>query len=351
MKSSKVKVYLSVYITLIISGTILILYQKHCTHPAPNYFGLKLPGETPEIFAPGIVSTGFHEHSFPAFSPDLQEVHWTTVINHPGQGRETAKYFGHIMLEMAVKDGKWQAPRLSEFNSPYQDLEGFVSPDGKKFFFASRRPLKDGGKECGGNNIWVAEKQGDRWGKPWPLNPPVRTGQPQSSPTVTGSGTLYFESVWEGGQYQCGMFRSELRDGKYGEPELLPPQINTSHFDWTPFISPDETYLLFSSNRPGGYGSTDLYVSFRNRDGTWTESINLGEAINSEYEERYPYVSPDRKYLFYTANTFLYKNDLKNNCTYDRMLEVIHSPGNGTGDIYWVDARIIARLKPEETER
>jgi len=312
------------------------------------YLGQKPPGRTPEIFAPGIVSTCFHEHSFPTFSPDGKEVHWTVVIKLIGQRRESERFFGVSMLSMKEKDGVWLSPQFTVFNTFYQELEGFFSPDGKKYFFASRRPLEKGQKECDGNNIWVAEKQRDQWAEPKPLNAPVRTDKSESSPTVTYTGTLYYEGVWEGGEYKCGIYRSEFIDGKYSEPELLPESINTPHFDWTPFISTDESYLLFSSNRPGGYGSTDLYVAFRNKDGSWTKSFNLGSSINSECEERYPYVSPDGKYLFFVTNKFLFENVLKNKYTYDHLLDVLYKPGNGANDIYWVDAKIIDELRPKE---
>ena len=96
--------------------------------------------------------------------------------------------------------------------------------------------------------------------------------------------------------------------------------INSPHLDAHPFIAPDESYLIFDSNRPGGFGETDLYVCFRDSRGNWSEAVNLGETINSSEGIGLAMISPDGKYLFYT-----YRND-----------------------IYWVDANIIETLRPNE---
>ncbi|MCK4943042.1 MAG: PD40 domain-containing protein [Candidatus Aminicenantes bacterium] len=88
-------------------------------------------------------------------------------------------------------------------------------------------------------------------------------------------------------------------------------------------MAPDGSYLLYDSNKPGGYGEFDIYITYRKVDGTWTKPINLGDKINSKYSENRVYVSPDDKYLFYTSSR------------------------TGNLDAYWVDTKIIAELKPK----
>ncbi|MBN1363231.1 MAG: PD40 domain-containing protein [Syntrophaceae bacterium] len=101
------------------------------------------------------------------------------------------------------------------------------------------------------------------------------------------------------------------------KPELLPPTINApgDNLNWTPFIAPDESCLIFCSNG-------DLYICFRKPDGSWTDRVNLGEPINSKERERFPVVSPDGKYLFFTRWT----------------------PDHDE-DVFWVSAGIIGKLK------
>jgi Tol biopolymer transport system component len=121
-----------------------------------------------------------------------------------------------------------------------------------------------------------------------------------------------------------GIYRSEFVNGEYAKPELLPHSINLPPFlNTAPFIAPDESYLLFSSNRntsPDDFG--DLYISRRQPDGSWTDPVSLGEPVNTEMQEVFPGVSPDGKYLFF--------------CRY--------TPGR-KNDVYWVDASSIPALR------
>ena len=102
---------------------------------------------------------------------------------------------------------------------------------------------------------------------------PLCQGSPATEPSTSwvtrrGRTTIY------------GIYRAELINGEYAKPELLPRSINLPPFlNWAPFIAPDESYLLFSSNRTGSldeYG--DLYISRRQADGSWTDPVSSGRA-------------------------------------------------------------------------
>ena len=82
--------------------------------------------------------------------------------------------------------------------------------------------------------------------------------------------------------------------------------------------------MIICSNKSGGFGSFDIYILFPNAEGFWTEPINIGDKINSKFTEYIPYVTPDNKYFFFTSTS------------------------TGKGDIYWVDAKIIEDLKPND---
>ena len=101
--------------------------------------------------------------------------------------------------------------------------------------------------------------------------------------------------------------------------------INTEHDEYDLFIAPDESYLIFSSDRPGGFGNVDLYISYKKGDGTWTEPKNMGRNINSGGAV-FPSVTDDGRFLFFQSRR------------------------GGNGDIYWVDAKIIEELKPDKFE-
>ena len=97
-----------------------------------------------------------------------------------------------------------------------------------------------------------------------------------------------------------------------------------------------------------GFGGVDLFVSFKKEDGSWTKGKNMGADINSSATEYCPTVSPDGKYFFFTSNRKAYKSYSETPLTYEEKIRILNSHGNGLGDIYWVDARIIEELKPDE---
>jgi Tol biopolymer transport system component len=128
----------------------------------------------------------------------------------------------------------------------------------------------------------------------------------------------------EGPYNSIGIYRAEFINGEYAKPEPLPRSINKEDFlNWTPFIAPDESYLLFSSNRHNPEKDAgDLYISYRSSDGSWSEPLNIGAPVNTIDQERFPMLSPDGKYLFFTRPTAEYHQD-----------------------VFWVSAKTIKHLK------
>jgi len=272
------------------------------------YFGQKPPGDTPVIFAPGIVSVDTTiEHGAPTFSPDGNEVFWQS--NYRQSEKETQIF----CMTIRRNNNKWTAPEIS----PYGNGPVF-SPDGKRLYFNSK-------EEKG--TISYIEKEGNKWSDPKNLGLIARFPDLKFAYNLsfTDNGTLYFlgyaEELVTMNKY--GIYRSELIDGVYAKPELLPSNINSEEglLNWTPFIAPDESYLLFSSSR--NTSETD-YGDIYDSEGNWTDPVNLGSQINSERQERFPSVSPDGKYLFFTRWIV-----------------------SGNEDVMWVSTRIIDDLKEQ----
>jgi len=255
-----------------------------------EYLGQKLPGTKPELFAAGIISTAVREHSTPVFSPGGKEIYWVPYE------------YGKVMF-MKQKNGQWTPPRPAPFASEYGDDEPMFSPDGKKLFFLSFRPVENTGKR-GKENIWFVEKTGTGWSEPKLMDSTINSKPLHFKASVTHNGTLYYGALFD-------IYRAELVNGKYQEPERLDNAINTDAYEYSPYISPDESYIIFS--RPSG-----LYISYRLKNGAWTKAKDMGLRGNL------PVVSFDGKYLFWGG--------------YEE----------GPKDIYWMDAKIIDELKPEE---
>jgi Tol biopolymer transport system component len=281
------------------------------------YLGQKPPGLTPEIFVPGIISTENLGEAGSSFTKNGEMFLFNRRI--PPEEHKTI-YFSQ------EKNGFWTKPSPVPFNSPYADWDFHFAPDGKTMYFSSKRPVDKENTPSKHANIWVTELVDSRWKEPRMLGYPVSTlDSHDCCATLTTDGTIYFFSRREGGLGQSDIYRSRLKDGKYLEVENLGKPINSEHSDYDSFIAPDESYLIFSSNRSGGYGKyNDMYVSFRNVDGTWTEPKNLGYEFR---DSGINCVTLDNKYLFYTCGR------------------------TGEDDIYWVDAKIIEDLNPNNYRR
>jgi len=88
----------------------------------------------------------------------------------------------------------------------------------------------------------------------------------------------------------------------WSEPQNPGPNINTDFYESGPTLSPDKRALYFCSNRPGGYGGTDLYVSYRQANGKWAPAVNMGPKINSAGDEKAPFIHADNQTLYYTSD-------------------------------------------------
>ncbi|WP_259069208.1 OmpA family protein [Mucilaginibacter sp. X4EP1] len=199
-------------------------------------------------------------------------------------------------------DGKWQtATYLSDrINTPeYNEGAQSLSQDGKFLFFTGcNRP--DGLGRC---DIYVAQKKGDDWGKPFDLSPPVNTPGWEAQPSISADGrTLYFVSNRAGGYGGYDIWKSTLTDKGWGEPENLGPNINTPYNEQSPFIHADDSTLYFCSNGWPGLGGMDLFVSRMGKDGKWQKPENLGYPINSNGDESGLTISANGKDAFFSSN-------------------------------------------------
>ena len=321
----------------------LALLLIHCsggdTFPRLSgpYLGQTPPGDTPELFAPGIITTGMHNRDI-AIYPDGKEIYFCTVL---GQFLHTTVF---VTKEV---DGEWTRPEPAPHmdNPDLTAGEPFITPDGKRFLFISDRHAPDA---QGGQDIWAMERIGDTWGEPYTLGPPVNSKHNEFFPSVTRDGTIYFSRA-KLGERAHYIYRSRLVKGVYQKPELLPKQVNSGQSQYNAFIAPDESYIIVpTAGRDDSYGSCDYYISFRNSDDTWTEAVNMGAAINTPHWMEYsPCVSPDGRYFFFMSTKSRHGElTEQGNVTWSRLQQFWNSPENGLPDIYWVDASFIASLHP-----
>jgi len=189
------------------------------------------------------------------------------------------------------------------------------------------------------------ERTASGWGEPRPLGSPINTDNRELYPSMTHDGTLYFFSNRPGGRGGSDVYRARFVDGKFTEPENLGDGINTEENESDPFVAADESFIIVTSSRPGGFGRGDLYVSFRGEDGSWGTLINLGETINTADTEFCPSITPDGKYIFFTSTRAPGIDYPPIKLGYKEKLGVAAGVSDRNIDIYWVDARIIEQFR------
>ena len=270
------------------------------TPPKGPYLGQTPPAKAPEVFAPGFISTEAHEFSC-SFTSDGQEFYFTRrdpILNVPV-----------IMVTRSV-DGTWTDPEVVPFVKNRMSFEPRVTPGGRRLFFTWDEPLP--GQQGPPMNVWYVDRVDGRWSEPQNPGPPFNPMKAMYV-SVTSDGTIYTTDISEGpGREAIAVAR--LTDGKYTSLERPGPPINVGARDMYPYVAPDESYLIFSSRRGAG-GQEGLFVSFRAADGKWDDP----QAIELGMPAGLPLVSPDGKYLFFTAGE------------------------RGKSDIYWVRAEFLEK--------
>jgi Tol biopolymer transport system component len=249
-----------------------------------NYPG-PLPDSTALVFLPGIVSKDSLDFNA-AFSPDGKTFYFSRSQNR--------KY---IILESIFDGQKWTAPVPSPlFDTAYSNTDPFFDTEGSLYFISSRPTSKT--DSIDDYDIYRIRKQGARWSEPIRLDA-VNSDSTEYYVSVAANGNIYFASYRDG---NLDLFISEKKGMDYYPPQHLGPLINSSSDEHDPLIAADESYLVFTSGRPGGYGEADLYISFRN-NGQWGQPRNMGPKINGPTYEYCPNLSPDGRYFFFSSES------------------------------------------------
>ena len=307
------------------------------------YLGQTLPGDSAELFAPGIVSTGMYTRDV-AITPDGSEIYFGLLVGPWA-----------TIMETRLTPRGWTRPEVAPFarDSRFNNLEPAISPDGKRFFFLSTRvpsdrsPTPDEIRAWTNQDIWVMDRVEDGWSEPYNLGPPVDTEDAEFFPSLTRDGTLYFTRSSPGGR-ESYIYRSRLVDGRYQEPEKLGPSVNSTPSQFNAFVAPDERYLILcTAGKEDGRGGADYYIVFRDPDDTWSEPVNLGDAVNSPANAEFsPYVSPDGRFFFFMATRPRPASEIPDTLSRDFLVRYRAEPGSGNAAIYWMDAAFLERLRP-----
>jgi Tol biopolymer transport system component len=254
-----------------------------------DYLGQKLPADKSELFGLGIISSIWGIHSTAVFNPDGNEVYWAPMVEFPGE-----VYSRGGLLMMKRVDGRWTAPAWASFSGPNgQDDVPFFSPDGKRIYFISRRPLP-GETQNGTEKIWFADRTPSGWSEPRPLDPLVNSHNMHWEFSLDNAKNVYFAGQGSDSLGMNDIYVAWFSGDKYEKPVNVGAPVNSPAGEESPFIAPDGSYLIFSRQY-------DLWVSFRGAEGAWTSPVKLGSEVNSPSIELCPIVTADGKYLFFLS--------------------------------------------------
>jgi len=289
----------------IIALVLLINGLSFAQEKLPNlkgpYLGQAPPKNVPVMFAPDFFIK--EVHSSPVFAPNGKEIFWDLM------GEEASTLF-----IQQLGNGKWSKPKSVSYASQFGAYDPCFSFDGKKLFFTSSE-APTGERKDTKENIWFVERTEKGWSDRKPLPPEVNSHGLHWQISIAKNGNLYFGTNKD-------ILLAKSINNAYSIVENVGKSINSEFYEGTPFIAPDESYIIFS--RFGGdLKYADLFISYKNKDSYWTNAKNMGKKINTDLHELCPQVTPDGKYLFFIRN-------------------------DSRGELrpFWVNTKIIVDLKP-----
>jgi len=258
------------------------------------YFGQKPPGRKAEFFAPQVLTIEPHE------SPIICKNETLLVI---GTMEEGVKFYTMINGNLTLVSNPFNFNITEIANGVDVFWNGLeISNSEEKMYIKLY--------ENGGEKFYYIERQGENWSKPKLLNPEVNAFKSHWQYSLAKNENLYLPSD--------GIKVAKYNGNTHLKPIPLILEDNSEMKGGTPYIAPDESYIIFSRDN-------DLHISYHLNNGKWSKPKNLGSEINAEGLELCPRISPNGKYLFFISRR----------------------PGPDWA-IYWADASFIEELKPKD---
>jgi len=277
---------------LLIVFSLLINPGHSQTIPVDSlYLGQTPPGDSAVVFAPGIVTLPNRQVPCISFSTDGKSaVFYVGFYPEPGTP---------YCLITEYSNNRWTTPATASFSANRTTGEPVFSRDGNRIYMFANGVQN----QVGSVDLAYVEKTGTVWSSPKSMGSPPNLAQDQYHPCFVADSSVYF-STSSGDIARC-----QYQNGRYQPRVILPFPVNKANTTQTwgdPYVSPDDSYLIFKSTRTGGYGLNDIYISYKKADGTWTNPKNLGNKINTRNDERTGDITPDGKYMTFGSNKALY---------------------------------------------
>ncbi len=247
---------------------------------------------------PAIINRKDYIQEFPSLTADQEMLIFTAVPKN-----EIRKRTGEDIFVSYKENGEWGEPQSISPRINTQANEGTcaISADGKTLVFASCQ----GRRSVGSCDLYISEKIGDEWTEPVNLGSKVNSTEWDSQPSLSADGkTLYFVSDRNKRSRNDIYVTYRNAQGEWSQAVPLPAPINTLRDEFSPFIHPNGKTLFFASDGHIGMGGLDLFFSEKQNDGSWSEPKNLGYPINNYLDQVSLFVTADGKKGFYADRKF-----------------------------------------------
>ncbi|HUU19510.1 MAG TPA: hypothetical protein VMW72_20340 [Sedimentisphaerales bacterium] len=268
------------------------------------YLGQTPPGSTAQVFAPGLIC-------------DTRPHRWETHGHFSADGNTFCfRRLGYIYITENTDQG-WTTPKRIK-SIPYRTWSCCLSPDANSIYFMDQHFTRSIRNSYVSSKPWTYHRclrTSRGWSLPRELGPPFSSASGGFS--VSADNSIYFKSK------RGGFWVAPFVGNTWDRAIKIPVEMGSLR-GCHPGVAPDGSFLVFYSIRPGALGGTetDLYLTLRRPDGTWTKPRNMGPGINTGYHEIGARISPDKKYMFFTRSTGWNLNR-----------------ATDTADIYWVELK------------
>jgi len=268
-------------------------YEKARAIDSSYFLDYNLP------YSINLAGTGNFEKALEAVNAFLTITNLNETSRKAGEYRKACYQFA---LDYArshnISDYKFEPRNMGDsINTEVSEYYPAITVDGNKLIFTRRvRNYNE--------DFYESDKVNGLWSKARSLPGNINTNQNEGAQSISQDGQwlIFTGCNFPDGFGSCDLYISYLTSDGWSTPENLGDSINTEFWESAPSLSPDKRDLYFASNRPGGYGGIDLYVSHRRLNGHWSAPENLGPAINTAGNDAAPFIHADNQSLYFTSN-------------------------------------------------
>ena len=273
------------------------------------YWGSEFPNDSAIIFSPEHISIKESREGNGVFSNDGSRFFFTQT-----------DFFNNVSIQQMDLSGTiWSSPVKASFSDTGDNWEAAPSPNGEYVVFLSNRSNQV--RPLGKPWMSLLDSNG-LWQAPRPILLPIPESEGIGHPYIDMDHIMYYSAFLPGGRGNIDIYFSDLSADSLATINLGAP-VNSESDELQPSLAADKSFLLFTSNRPGGYGKYDIYISFLN-DSIWSEPKNLGPKINTEHDEFSAWATPDGRFVLF-----------------DRVI-------GREQDIYWISADILDEVSDND---